>query len=62
MVNREQFIQTKPYEGPAGGLGAGSDAGSETFAANRAGRATFKVKQEEGKESASGTDGGDKDK
>ena len=67
LANRDQFIQTKPYEGPATGLGAGSDAGSDVFAQNRAGRAFFKVKQDEGKDSASAagqttTEGGDKDK
>ena len=43
-------------------MGAASEAGSETFAQNRAGRATFKIKQEEGKETASATEGADKEK
>ena len=44
---------TKPYEGPAGGLGSQSDAASESFAQNRAGKATFKIKQEDSKEAGS---------
>lgn len=53
MANREQYQQTQPYEGPPSGLN-NSDAGSDNFAQNRAGRATFKIKQDDGKDSNSG--------
>ena len=54
-------MQTKPYEGPTGLNN--SDAGSEIYAKNRAGRATFKIKQEEGKDVYGGPSAGeDKEK
>ena len=50
MANRDQYRMTQPYEGPVGGL-TNSETGSESYAQNRAGKATFKIKQEDAKES-----------
>ena len=61
LANRDQYQQTQPYEGPNQGLG---DSASDTFAQNRAGKATFKIKQDDNKDGASvsGAEGAEKDK